>query len=133
MLTDIGPELTTCGPWRPIHVEQYSAQISDLFVRTDISVGERTASMLVTAEVEDGMEGDYIKYSLLDPEGEIISTSSLKVISSVVTDRVDIQDARFWWPTGLGKQPLYTIDAQLVREVRTIATGLVIELTYGRT
>jgi len=94
-----------------------------------MSVGEKKASVFVTAEVEGGMEGDYVKYILFDPEGGIISTSSLKVINNEVTDRIEIQDARFWWPTGLGKQPLYTIDAQLVREVRTMATSFVIELT----
>lgn len=80
--------------------------------------------MLVTAEVEDGKEGDSIKCTLFDPDGGIISTSSLKVFNNLATDHIEVQDAKFWWPTGLGKQPLYTIHAQLIRGVRSTATVL---------
>lgn len=115
-----GPELTTCGPWRPIHLEQYSARISDLWAQVDISVENQLSHVSVSAEIEDASEGDIIKYTLTGPDGTVVATSSVKVVGNKATDRFEVQDAKFWWPVGYGEQPLYTISAQLTRGVSTI-------------
>ncbi|KFY19357.1 hypothetical protein V491_04482 [Pseudogymnoascus sp. VKM F-3775] len=111
-----GPELTTCGPWRPIHLEQYSARISDLHAKVDISIADKTSSISISAEIECAKDGDIIRYALTGPDGASISTSSIKVTENKASDRFEVQDAKFWWPVGFGEQPLYTVDAQLIRE-----------------
>jgi hypothetical protein len=86
----------------------------------DICVADKTSSISISAEIEDGKEGDIIKYALTGPDGTTLSTSSVKVNGNKATDLFELQDARFWWPVGFGEQPLYTVDAQLIREVSVL-------------
>ncbi|RFU33987.1 hypothetical protein B7463_g2352, partial [Scytalidium lignicola] len=93
-----GPELTTCGPWRPIYLEQYSTRISDLSTQVKMSVANQTSSISVFAEIEDGREGDIVEYTLTGPDKTIVSTSTAAVIQNKATDCIEVQDAKFWWP-----------------------------------
>lgn len=86
----------------------------------DISVADKISSISISAEIEGGKEGDIIKYALTGPDGASISTSSVKVTENKATDRFEVHDAKFWWPVGYGEQPLYTVDAQLIREVSVL-------------
>lgn len=86
----------------------------------DISVADKTSSISISAEIEEAKDGDIIKYTLTGPDGASISTSSIKVTENKATDRFEVQDAKFWWPVGFGEQPLYTIEAQLIREVSVL-------------
>lgn len=91
-----------------------------MYAKVDISVADKTSSVSISAEIEDGKEGDIIKYALTGPDGTTISTSSAKVTGNKATDLFEVQDAKFWWPVSFGEQPLYTVDAQLIREVSVL-------------
>lgn len=86
----------------------------------DISIADKTSSISISAEIEGAKDGDIIRYALTGPDGASISTSSIKVTDNKATDRFEVQDAKFWWPVGFGEQPLYTVDAQLIREVSVL-------------
>jgi hypothetical protein len=38
-------------------------------------------------------------------------------IDSSTCVRFEVAEAQFWWPVGLGKQPLYKVTGQLIRQV----------------
>lgn len=115
----IGPELTTCGPWRPIILEEYSAKISDLWSRITVGIDNRTVSVKVAAETEGCNADDIVRLTITDPTGKAMGQAAiLPVNDNIANFTVDIQDAQLWWPIGYGKQPLYTVSAELVRNVR---------------
>lgn len=113
-----GPELTTCGPWRPIILEEYSTKLSDLWCRITIDTDNETASVRVAAETEGCNADDTIRLIITDPAGKATGRAGIfPVNENSVNTTVEIQDARFWWPIGYGQHPLYTVSAELLREV----------------
>ncbi|TVY35987.1 Beta-mannosidase B [Lachnellula subtilissima] len=116
-----GPELTTCGPWRPIYLERYISRISDLSTKVSVSVLDETASVCVSAEVENGKGNHSISFTIIDPDQNVIATEVAKISDSgLCSVQLKVQDAAFWWPIGLGKQPLYTVRAKLIRESKSL-------------
>jgi beta-mannosidase len=111
----------TCGPWRPIHLDRYSARISDLWTSIDISVKDESAAVIVTGDIENASEGDTVVFTLIDPDGQFIETSDpLSIAQDTASTTFNVHKAQFWWPTGYGKQPLYTVGARLVRKVSSV-------------
>ncbi|KAJ5126489.1 hypothetical protein N7448_007268 [Penicillium atrosanguineum] len=115
-LFSTGPELMTCGPWRPIVLEEYSAKISDLSSHVTINTANRAASVKAIIETECSLPGDKINLRAWGVDGQALGEPNLR---SLHDDRaeviLEIQDAQFWWPVGYGSQPLYTLTADLIR------------------
>jgi beta-mannosidase len=111
----------TCGPWRPIHLDRYSARISDLWTLIDISVKDESAAVTVTGDIESASEGDTVLFTLIDPDGQCIETSDpLSIAHGSASTTFNVHKAQFWWPTGYGKQPLYTVGSKLIRKVSSV-------------
>jgi len=127
----IGPELTTCGPWRPIILEEYSTKISDLSCLITVDKDTETASVKVAAETERCNADDMIRLTITDPTGKATGKAvTLSVHENLAKSTVDIQDAQLWWPIGYGKQPLYTVSAELLRNVRQLHNTTQIKLRH---
>lgn len=109
----------TAGPWRPVFIQAYEARIDDLRaiidVKEDLSI--RTD---VSFKIKGSASGLKAKYSLLSTDGK-----------SVLSDDVAVSDGEgkaffegdsslldLWYPTGYGKQALYTIQITVSDEVR---------------
>jgi beta-mannosidase len=83
-------------------------------------VSDRTATVSVNAEIDCRDGSDSVTFTLIDPDGEPVATSNVSVGEShACSSELNVRDAQFWWPVGLGKQPLYTISARLTRKACT--------------
>jgi beta-mannosidase len=107
---DWGPTLMTCGPWRPINLELYSARISDLYFKVIVAKSLKQAHVVVKAEVEGDAE-DMIFRIFLD--GEEKGSAITQVLDGFADATFCVQDPELWYPSGYGKQPLYLVKATL--------------------
>lgn len=59
-----------------------------------------------------------IRLTITDPTGKAAGNAvMLFVHDNLANCTVNIQDAQLWWPIGYGKQPLYILSAELLRNV----------------
>lgn len=101
--------MLTCGPWRPIYLEMYSARISDLYV--DVEVEDALRFALLTARVEiDASQDLLIEFMVLDPYGEQIDA---KIIQNSTECQFTVHTPELWYPNGYGAQPLYSVVARI--------------------
>lgn len=101
---DWGPRLPDAGIFRGVYLlERDSGRIHDLRVTQRHQNGRVFLTPQVTYEGEEQLE-----ISLITPDGERMD----------VKDGVEIEvpNPQLWWPNGLGAQPLYTLQAHLVRK-----------------
>lgn len=100
---DWGPRLPDAGIFRAVYLlEQDSGRIHDLRVTQRHEEG----CVFLTPTVD--YEGDEaVEITLVTPDGVRID------IENGV--EIEVPDPQLWWPNGLGKQPLYTLEAHLVR------------------
>ncbi|KAJ7166082.1 glycoside hydrolase [Mycena filopes] len=114
-----GPELMTCGPYRPIGLKTYTARIQD--VQTHALLSESNVpSLSVDITLEDSLPSDSsLRIELSSLDGNVLKTADVPVpdTSSVIAGAVSwALDAVVepWWPVGYGAQPLYTVSVSLV-------------------
>ncbi|KAG5289962.1 beta-mannosidase [Histoplasma ohiense] len=107
---DWGPTLMTCGPWRPVNLEIYSARISDLHFRQNVENSLKQAELVVTAEVEGDAESVTFHIEL---DGEEKGSETVDIKDGVATMTFHVQDPQLWYPWKYGNQPLYTLCAVL--------------------
>jgi beta-mannosidase len=106
---DWGPRLPDAGIWRDIRLAGIShATISDMFVTQKHENGK----VFLTVNVSKTKNAT-VRLFLEDPEG------NSKELSEGIP--FEIQNPQLWWPNGLGKQPLYTVTAELQETGSTVA------------
>jgi beta-mannosidase len=119
---DWGPRVATCGIMRGVKIEAYSK----LVIRSVHCITEGTG---IDVEVEflleveslhpySSMEG-IIKLELLYDGVSALSLNEEVFLRSGINFfelKGVVKNAKFWWPNGMGEQPLYTVKASAEAE-----------------
>ncbi|EED80557.1 hypothetical protein POSPLDRAFT_128099 [Postia placenta Mad-698-R] len=125
---DWGPELMTCGPYRPISLITYTARLSDVHPRVSVSSGPALlpslklnltiagrvsaaqAAHVVLKDTDGGfvVREAHIPLSITEPrDGDVVE------VTDIVSWDLDTV-VELWWPVGYGKQKLYTLEVVLL-------------------
>ncbi|KDQ64291.1 glycoside hydrolase family 2 protein [Jaapia argillacea MUCL 33604] len=112
---DWGPVLMTVGPWKPITLHTYTSSINQVDIRPKVS-----PSLSVDLSVSFSLSNKIPSSAsvvLKDSKGnKVLGETGIKtdggnglVQWSLEGGKVDL-----WWPIGYGKQPLYTVEIEVV-------------------
>ncbi|KAL1661316.1 glycoside hydrolase family 2 protein [Schizophyllum commune] len=126
---DWGPELMTCGPYRPVTLKFFDARIADVSTKASL-VGTPTRGSLakaalrvdVTVDGVDEVDAARLHVILKEKEtGEEIRQEKVVLKGSegdvVVWDDLDVKP---WWPTGYGAQDMYEVAVDVMDEDGTV-------------
>ncbi|KIK67972.1 glycoside hydrolase family 2 protein [Collybiopsis luxurians FD-317 M1] len=116
---DWGPELMTCGIYRPVILTTYSVCIDDMatsaFVDDDLSC---------SLKVDVSFKGDLsavrkLEVVLQDEQEHIIKTANILVqevipSSTLVHWTFNAGEVLLWWPVGYGEQNLYKVELSVL-------------------
>ena len=105
---DWGPRLPDAGIWRDISlIKVEAARLLSVLIHQEHEEGAVTLSF--DAEIEDYGEDENAEYGVsiraTAPDGT--------VYLSEAGEDLRIENPQLWWPNGYGKQPLYTVRAEL--------------------
>jgi beta-mannosidase len=113
---DWGPRFVTCGIWKPVRLVAWNeARISDLYIEQK-AVSRLDAILVAHVEVLASAALDAtitMSAAPLRRIGRIEKSVKLAPGLNHVDVDLAIANPQFWWPNGLGEQPLYTIQATL--------------------
>ena len=110
---DWGPRLPDAGIWRDIYLTAVtSARLTGVRVHQEHEDGRVTLSFETEVESHTGLcectEPEYsVRYTLTAPDGETLQS---------VDEDIVVEKPELWWPNGYGRQPLYTVRAELMNE-----------------
>ncbi|MGV9760575.1 glycoside hydrolase family 2 protein [Streptomyces tricolor] len=110
---DWGPTLVTAGIWRPVRLEHWStARIAH--VRPLVTVTEGTGRVEVRLAIERTAQG---RGRTLRAEARVAGArAEAELDGDEAVLRLEVPDARLWWPRGYGEQPLYDLRLTLSGE-----------------
>lgn len=108
---DWGPVINTCGPWKPIYLEKYTARICDFQVVAKVPESLNKA----TVEVYGSLDGaDTATIEVKDPKGQVVGTKEVTTDKdSKYSTQIEIKSPQLWYPHQYGEQPLYTASISL--------------------
>ena len=107
---DWGPRLPDAGIWRDITLECYDNRLEDVRIHQVHSAEE------VRLEVNAQARAGRTEMELTGPEGQRIAAAEGPAGETLA---LRVEHPRFWWPNGLGGQPLYTLKIRLACDGRT--------------
>ncbi|GAA5900435.1 beta-mannosidase [Sporobolomyces salmoneus] len=121
---DWGPVLMTAGPWRPIRLETYTSRIYDFWPQAIVD-SDLNPFLRVRYKVADAAPDQSLNVTVSDPAGVVVSKVSLNADDSevMIKSLADEREVELWYPSGMGQQPLYSIELSLIDE----KTGAVID------
>ncbi|KAJ7597793.1 glycoside hydrolase [Mycena floridula] len=118
---DWGPELMTCGPYRPINLRTYTSRIAE--VQTHALVTDLTTSatqLKVDVTIDGELESDSylsVLFRQANKEGAEIYREDKVVVKSIgkIKDAItcNSENVKLWWPLGYGEQNLYLVAVSL--------------------
>lgn len=110
----------TVGPWKPVYLEFYKNRISDLHIRSDVESKSFDVKMTVDMSFSNDTPGQ-ASITFKAPDGTIVASDS-NIRTNEGKTRVAFSfkggEVQLWYPVGYGKQPIYTVEADLTDEVR---------------
>jgi beta-mannosidase len=108
---DWGPRLATCGIWQPIRLEAWNTN--------------RLETVHITQHHTDGKVRLELRPTTTRPQVEQYRVT-LKLNGEVVVEGseldFEVPDAQLWWPNGLGAQPLYELNVELLHDEKVLDT-----------
>ncbi|KAG0649922.1 Beta-mannosidase B [Hyphodiscus hymeniophilus] len=110
---DWGPTMLTCGPWRPIYLEVFTAKVADLWFEVELSDSLSFANISARAEIIGGSYSDKVKFELFGPDG-FLNAEKIQGAVTLATTNFEVESPQLWFPVGNGAQPLYTLKVHIL-------------------
>jgi beta-mannosidase len=110
---DWGPKLVTSGIWKPIRIVAFdNARLTGVAVTQQHRGGK--VKLDATADVETIGRGSRAVRFTLSRNGRTVAKGEAKVLRGKASAELRIDKPELWWPNGLGDQPLYDLDVELL-------------------
>lgn len=113
----------TCGIWRDVYIDNSDGfSVKNTYIYTENIYG-KSAQIVVEAELENYLNGELVEIEISDPDNKTIYTHKRFCMEPFIKEYIDIPDAKLWYPTGYGEQPLYKLkicDKEYSFGIRTV-------------
>lgn len=119
---DWGPRLPDAGIWRPVKLLAFDhARLDGVYITQKHEPGRVALQLRVDVQKagrknicrfgrdEEDLEGLSWRVKVTDPDGKVILTETCP-------EEAVIENPRLWWPNGYGEQPLYLVEAELLKD-----------------
>ena len=110
---DWGPQLVTSGIWRDIELVGFStARLGDVLILQEH--GEGVVDLLLKINIEVSQETSLAVKVSVNKGADLVAEGSADLSNHKTEVSLRIENPSLWWIAGMGNQPLYDVDIELV-------------------
>jgi beta-mannosidase len=112
---DWGPDLASCGIWRSITLETFNqARIADVLVQQHLAGNHATLDVTVKSEAPGKTPPPLQANITIRHEDKVVAKRTVSIPNGAGNCQLEIRRAKRWWPAGMGEQPLYEVEVELM-------------------
>jgi beta-mannosidase len=110
--------ITTAGIWRSISIVAFdTARLSDVLIRQDHSRAPQKVVLNIETSVETTKANAKLSGIVrIKHQGSQVAQAQLKNHGEKFTAQIELENPKLWWPNGMGAQPLYSVEVELLDE-----------------
>ncbi len=121
----------TVGIWRPVEIidkipdmltdDNFGTQNEGIYIYTK-SINKFGAQLGLKLRFQNVSGNGTVCVEISSPDGEIVYSKSRKILTTTeedkadITEIIDISNPKLWFPSGYGKQPIYTLTCKVYDE-----------------
>ncbi len=110
---DWGPALVTCGIWRAMSIVAFdAARLTGVQIRQ--THADDRVTLRVQPEIERTGKSVLLAKVRVRLDGVIVAEAAGECRAASAAFEVAVDNPKLWWPNGLGAQPLYTVEVDLL-------------------
>ncbi len=114
---DWGPDLASCGIWRAITLETFNqARIANVLVVQNLAGNRATLDVSIDADAPGQTPGALRAAVTVLLRGDIVAKTTVPLSNGSGSGQLEIRHPKLWWPAGMGDQPLYDVQVELMDE-----------------
>lgn len=99
----------TVGIWRDVYIDTSEGfKVENAYIYTE-SVNGTSAQIVVEAQFQGYENGGTADVSIISPDGDTVYHRKFFRKENFLKEYIDIPDAKLWYPSGYGEQPLYKL------------------------
>ncbi len=121
---DWGPKLPNVGLWQGVRLEGWSAaRLAEVRVSQAIDGDTARISVAIRAEfaTDSGSRAYEARIRVVHPSGQVEDARAVLGPAGPDTHlSIDLKEPELWWPNGLGGQPLYRAEIELLEGSTTL-------------
>ena len=112
---DWGPTLITCGIWRNISLVAFDkARLQDVQILQDHSQPGKVRLSIQVSTTPTNYTPIIANIVLIGPDGVTQTATKCPIADGDAVANMTIHHPQLWWPAGMGAQPLYTVQVELI-------------------
>ena len=112
---DWGPALPSCGIWKNISLETFNqGRIADVLIRQTHSGSQVRLDIDINAEVPGETTKPFSAVLSVLDHGQPVATTKIELSKGQGRGQLEIKHPKRWWPSGMGQQPLYQVQVELL-------------------
>jgi len=111
---DWAPKLVTSGIWQSISIQTLDqARLENVIISQDHSIkGQVGLAIIVTAQLFQTTPVNAV--ITVTHKVQVVSITKVVLQDGKGSTSILVQDAKLWWPAGMGEQPLYDVHVDLL-------------------
>ena len=103
----------TMGIFRDVYLHSTDlCEIEDVKCETH-TIDDYGAWLFYRATFTQENTDTFCRITLHDPDGNVVWTKRRRIVEDYVSEMIDVDEPRLWWPNGYGAQPLYRLETAI--------------------
>ncbi len=125
---NLAPELISCGIWKPVYFIGYEKFIIENIDVVQKNITDSLAKITINFVLNSSISAETKLITKIADSLDFTSNFKLEKGQNIISQEIEIQNPKLWYPNGIGEQNLYKLNCNFYDEDKIVETK---QLSFG--